>query len=205
MREHLAQPRRCVLPALVAMLAAGCLGSGAQATRAPHLPASTGSGGVGRWTVHRDRRDGLSVAAPPSWAFTLRPVPGLVEPSVPFAIGSGPVPRGGDCAPTRAIAAVRRPGVLIWVYEYHGGADASDFPARRRPLRLGALGGPFECLGVRAYTIRFRIGDREFQAHVVAHRPGPRLRSQAERVLTSLAVLHAGERTRTSTAGATGS
>jgi len=153
-----------------------------------HPSAATSHAG---WTVHRDRRDALSIATPPGWAFTERPVPRLVEPSVPFAVGSGTAPRGGGCAPTRAIHDVRNPGLLIWVYEYHRGVKQRDFPLRRRPLGLGALGGPYECLGVRAYTILFRIGHRYFQAHVVARGAGPKLRAQAERVLASLAALPA--------------
>jgi hypothetical protein len=118
-------------------------------------------------------------------------VPRLVEPSVPFAVGSGTAPRGGGCAPTHAINDVDAPGVLIWVYEYHHDVKQRDFPLRRRPLGLGALGGPYECLGVRAYTILFRIDHRYFQAHVVARGAGPKLRAQAERVLASLAALPA--------------
>ena len=159
----------------VAVFAAGCLGSGTHAPRAG-------------WTVHLDPHDALSVRAPRSWTFTTGPVPQLVEPSVPFALGSGRVPRGGDCAPTRAIRAVAGAGVLVWIYEYHRDVKALDFPPRRRHLRLGELGGPFECLGVRAYTIRFRIGHRYFQAHVVGRRAGPRLLSEAERVVQSIAV-----------------
>jgi hypothetical protein len=175
------QPRR-LIPAAIAALAAGCLGSGGHPAPATSHAA---------WTVHRDRRDGLSIATPPGWGFVLRPVPRLVEPSVPFAAGSGAVPRGGDCAPTRAIGAVGRPGVLVWVYEYHRDVKPHDFPVRPRHVRLGALGGPYECLGVRAYTILFRIGRRYFQAHVVTHRASRLQRSQAERVLASLAVLPA--------------
>jgi hypothetical protein len=171
---------RCLAPGVALTLAAGCLGSGTQS-----LPATNST----TWTVHRDRRDALSIATPPGWTFTLRPVPHLVEPSVPFAVGSGSVPRGGNCAPTRAIGAVARSGVLIWVYEYHEGAKQRDFPARPRHLRLGELGGPYECLGVRAYRILFRIGHRLFQAHVVLHGTSVGLRSEAARALASMAVL----------------
>jgi hypothetical protein len=172
---------RCAC-AVLAALAAGCLGSGTQTARV------AGSPHPARWTVHHDRRDALSISTPPGWAFTLRPVPRLVEPSVPLAVGSAAVPRGGGCAPTRAIRALPRGGVLVWVYEYHTAVRPRAFPVKRKHIRLGPLGGPYECLGVRAYTVLFRIGRRYFQAHVVARHPGPQVLAQAERVLSSLTV-----------------
>jgi hypothetical protein len=174
---------RCACFALAAM-AAACLGSGTQTAHvASHAQPA-------RWAVHLDRRDALAISTPRGWAFTLRPVPRLLEPSVPLAVGSAAVPKGGGCAPARAIRALPRGGVLLWVYEYHSHVRARDFPVRRAvaPIRLGPLGGPYECLGVRAYTILFRIERRFFQAHVVARTPGRHVLAQAERVLSSLAV-----------------
>ena len=162
--------------------AAGCLGSAATAGR------MADAGNEAAWIVHHDRRDGLRISTPPEWTFRLRPVPNLVEPTVPFAVGSWELPPGGDCAPTRAIHALPPHGVLLWLYEYHTAPRVRDFPARPAEFHLGRLGGPFECLGVRAYLIRFRDAGRYFQVHVVARRAGPGLRARTERVLSSLVV-----------------
>jgi hypothetical protein len=118
-------------------------------------------------------------------------VPVLVEPRLPFALGSWPLPTGGNgCAPSRAIDALPPAAALLWLYEYPAtGRGAEGFPPQPRRFHLGRLGGPYECLGVRAYRIRFRSHGRDFQVHVLLGRQaGRRLRHTVIGALSSIKV-----------------
>jgi hypothetical protein len=133
--------------------------------------------------------DGISIDVPRGWTLRRNPVPGLVSPSVPFAVGSWSLPRGGECAPSSAIHAQPPTAALLWLYEYpSGGVRASDFPPEPSRFRLGRLGGPYECLGVRAYRMLFRSHGRDFQMHVVLGAHAGRLRHAVIAALSSLRV-----------------
>jgi hypothetical protein len=134
--------------------------------------------------------DGISIKVPKGWTLRRNPVPTLVEPALPFAVGSWPLPSGGNgCAPSRAISAQPAAAALFWLYEYpRAGQRRSDFPPPNKPFRLGRLGGPFECLGVRAYRILFRSHGRYFQVHVILGRRAGRLRHLVIAALSSLRV-----------------
>ena len=143
-----------------------------------------------RGAGQRETVDAISIKLPAGWTLRRDPVPALVEPSLPFAVGSWPLPRGGNrCAPTRAIRARPKSAALLWLYEYRQGERRrSDFPPRPGRFRLGRLGGPFECLGVRAYLILFRSHGRDFQVHVIMSTRDTRLRRTVISVLSSLRV-----------------
>jgi hypothetical protein len=162
---------------LLGLVLAACGGGSRHAVR---------HGAVQRATV-----DAISIQVPRGWTLRRDPVPALVEPSLPFAVGSWPLPSGGNgCAPTRAISALPPTAALFWLYEYGPGARRqSDFPPQPRTFRLGRLGGPFECLGVRAYRITFRSHGRDFQVHVILGRRAARLRHDVIAALSSLRVL----------------
>jgi hypothetical protein len=104
-----------------------------------------------------------------------------------FAVGTGPVPTGGSCAPTAALNALPANGALFVLYEYAHVATHGGFPPRPERLRLGTLGGPYECWGVKGYLIQFEDSGRYFQAQVVF---GPRapasLRAEVTRSLNTL-------------------
>lgn len=138
----------------------------------------------------RQTVDGISIRVPKGWTFRPNPLPVLVEPSLPFAVGSWPFPAGGNgCAPSRAIGAQPPTAALFWLYEYPA-ADRpqSDFPPQPKTFHLGPLGGPFECLGVRAYRILFRSHGRDFQVHVILGRRAGRLRHTVIVALSSMRV-----------------
>lgn len=162
---------------VVGLLLTACGGGAGHA--APGHPASR------RQTV-----DAISIAVPKGWTLRRDPVPALVEPSLRFAVGSWRLPSGGNgCAPTRAIRALPPSAALFWLYEYGPGARRqSDFPPQPARFRLGRLGGPFECLGVRAYQIMFRSHGRDFQVHVVLGGRAGRLRNTVIAALSSLRV-----------------
>ncbi len=161
---------------LLGLVLAGCGGGSRHAAR--H--------GAGR----RETVDAISIDVPRGWTLRRDPVPALVEPSLPFAVGSWPLPAGGNgCAPTRAIRARPPSGALLWLYEYRRGErPQGDFPPQPARFRLGRLGGPFECLGVRAYRITFRSHGRDFQVHVILGTRNRRLRRMVIAVLSSLRV-----------------
>ena len=97
--------------------------------------------------------------------------------------------RRDGCAPSRAINAQPTTGALFWLYEYpSAGLHRSDFPPQEKRFRLGRLGGPFECLGVRAYRILFRSHGRYFQVHIILGRRAERLRRLVIAALSSLRV-----------------
>lgn len=130
-------------------------------------------------------RGGVSLDTPAAWHFNSNPAPALLSPTMLFAVGTGPVPTGGNCAPTAALKALPANGALFVLYEY----ASADFPPRPERLRLGAIGGPYECWGVKGYVILFADGGRYFQAQVVfgPHAPAS-LRSEVMRSLNTLHV-----------------
>jgi hypothetical protein len=121
------------------------------------------------WVTHLDLQDGVSVDTPSDWSFNHDPVPVLLGPRVLFAVGTWPVPTGGECLPSTAAHDLPADGALLWVMEYGGtGADggfkADDFPPRSGGLQLGPLTGPLECLGEKAQEVLWQQGGRYFQA-----------------------------------------
>jgi hypothetical protein len=114
------------------------------------------------WVVHTDAA-GISINTPADWTFNADPVPTLLEPAMLFAVGTGAVPTGGDCAPGPAIDALQQDGALFVVQEYGSVDVPHDFPPRPDRFDLGPSMGPFECFGVKAHVILFRDGGRFFQ------------------------------------------
>jgi hypothetical protein len=155
-----------------------------------HATPSPPSARRGHGAPTRRTVDGISIEVPGGWTLRRDPVPALVEPALPFAVGSWPLPAGGNgCAPSRAIGAQPATAALFWLYEYRPpGLHRSDFPPQEKRFRLGRPGGPFECLGVRAYRILFRSHGRYFQVHVVLGRHAGRLRHLVVAALSSLRV-----------------
>lgn len=138
------------------------------------------------WTWRVDQVDGVAVQAPTGWTFKTAVV-GLAEPTALFALGTGSIPSGGDCAPTAAIRALPKDGVLLWVLEYRNPGTPYEFPPRRARFDLGPLLGPVECVGERTHLVSFRQAGRFFQVHVIF---GPKaaatLRADAVTALSSL-------------------
>jgi hypothetical protein len=122
------------------------------------------------WVWHTEQASRVAVQAPKSWTFKSGPM-GLAAPRALFALGTGPIPAGGDCAPRAAIRALPKDGALLWVLEYTGGENPYEFPPRPARFDLGPLAGPLECVGERTHLIRFRQAGRFFQVHVLF---GPR-------------------------------
>jgi hypothetical protein len=154
---------------------------------APNPPTSPSHHGVPQ---QQTTVNGISINVPKGWTLRRNPVPALVEPSLPFAVGSWRFPSGGNgCAPSRAISARPPAAALFWLYEYPPATQRStDFPPQPQTFHLGRLGGPFECLGVRAYRIMFRSHGRYFQVHVILGKRGGRLRHTVIAALSSLRV-----------------
>jgi hypothetical protein len=153
----------------------------APAAQRPALPPSQPG-----WAWRVDQADGVAVQAPKGWTFKTAAV-GLAEPTALIALGTGSIPSGGDCAPTAAIRALPKDGVLLWVLEYKNPGNPYEFPPRRARVDLGPLLGPFECVGERTRLVSFRQAGRFFQVHVMF---GPKatatLRADAVAALSSL-------------------
>jgi hypothetical protein len=106
-----------------------------------------------------------------------------------LAIASYPLPDDaveGDCGGSRAVELLPREGALVLVIDY--GSRAS-FEPRAADVRLeGGRHAEYECFGPST-MFRFRVGDRDFQAHVAL---GPEaddaLRDEALAILESIAV-----------------
>jgi hypothetical protein len=138
------------------------------------------------WVRHTDSA-GISIDTPSAWGFNDDPVPG--SPTTLFALGTGPVRTGGDCAPTAALGSLPADGVLIDVMEYGSVDQPYSFPPRSDAFDLGPLSGPFECWGVKTHLILFEDGGRYFQAHIVFGPDAPAsLREQVLQSLDSLQV-----------------
>jgi hypothetical protein len=137
------------------------------------------------WTWHSDSSLGVAIQAPNGWTFRSNPVP-ISGPSALFALGTGPVPSGGSCAPTAAISRLAKNGMLMWVLEYGKPDNPYEFSPRAQQLALGPLAGPFECVGERTHLIMFRQAGRFFQVHVLfGAQASSTLRAQAVSALSS--------------------
>jgi hypothetical protein len=138
------------------------------------------------WAWRVDQVAGVAIQAPKGWTFKTAVV-GVAEPTALIALGTGSIPSGGDCAPTAAIRALPKDGVLLWVLEYRNPETPYEFPPRRARFDLGPLLGPFECVGERTHLVSFRQAGRFFQVHVMF---GPEaaatLRADAVAALSSL-------------------
>jgi hypothetical protein len=158
-------------------------------------PSATPSPPPPGWVRHTDTA-GISIDTPSAWGFNDDPVPRVARPTTLFAVGTGPVPTGGDCAPTAALESLPADGVLFDVLEYGSVDQPYAFPPRPDAFDLGPLNGPFECWGVKTYLILFEEGGRYFQAHIVFGPDAPpSLREQMLQSFDSLQVdpLPAGE------------
>jgi len=90
-----------------------------------------------------------------------------------FAVGTGPVPSGGNCGPTAAIKSLPADGALFAVIEYGGPVGKPyTFPPRPKHLELGPLLGP-ECWRVKDHLISFEDGGGFFQIQVVFGKDAP--------------------------------
>jgi hypothetical protein len=127
-----------------------------------HSSSQSGSGPPPGWVRHADSQ-GDTIDAPADWTFNPNPTPALVSPPMLFAIGTGQVPSGGDCAPSPAIEALPADGALFTVQEYAYPDEPYTFDLRPAQFDLGRLEGPFECFGVKAHMIEFQDGGRYFQ------------------------------------------
>ncbi len=149
-------------------------------------PTSTPPSG---WVRHTESSEGVSIDTPADWGFNTNPAPGLAQPLMLFATGTGPVPSGGDCAPTAALKALPPDGVLLTLVEYPQVDEPYTFPPRPARFDLGPLLGPMECWGVKTNTILFEDGGRYFQAQVVFGPNAPSsLRDDVTRSLDSISV-----------------
>jgi hypothetical protein len=159
------------------------------ATPSPHsTPSPSPSPPPPGWVRHTDDA-GVSIDTPADWTFNGDPVPALAEPAMLFAVGTGPVPTGGDCAPRPAIEALPKDGVLFTLQEYGNVDEPYTFPPRPDQFDLGSLMGPFECFGVKAHDIEFQDGGRFFQVFVMfGPSATPSLKQEVEQSLDSISV-----------------
>jgi hypothetical protein len=159
------------------------------ATPRPHsTPNPSPSPPPPGWVRHTDDA-GVSIDTPADWTFNGDPVPALAEPAMLFAVGTGPVPTGGDCAPRPAIEALPKDGVLFTLQEYGNVDEPYTFPLRPDQFDIGSLVGPFECFGVKANDIEFQDGSRFFQVFAMFGPDAPpSLRQEVEQSLDSISV-----------------
>jgi hypothetical protein len=107
-----------------------------------------------------------------------------------FAIGTGAVPAGGDCAPSAAIDALPSDGALFTLQDYGIPDEVYTFQPRPPHFDLGPLGGPFECFGVKAHVIAFQDGGRFFQVFAMFGPEAPAsLRDEVVDSLDSLRIV----------------
>jgi hypothetical protein len=141
------------------------------------------------WVWHRDRADRLAIQTPAAWHLSPGTGVGLVQPMPLFIVGTGQLPAGGDCAPTRAIKALPPDGMLFWVIEYaRAGQDFNpyEFPPRLDRLDLGPAASK-ECIGEPSHQLLFRQADRFLQVEVLFGPAAPRsLRAAVVASLESL-------------------
>jgi hypothetical protein len=122
------------------------------------------------WVWHRDTADHVAIQTPAAWHFSSNTGVNAMQPMPLLMVGTGPLPAGGECAPTRAITALPRDGALFWVIEYAGtGQDLNpyEFPPRPNRSDLGPLAGPKECIGERTHQVLFQQAGRFFQVEVL--------------------------------------
>lgn len=187
-RSHVDRARRIGIGVGASVMLMGLMVSACETPK--HAASSPPMARRGHGAPTRQTVDGISIKVPRGWTLRRNPVPALVAPAHPFAVGSWPLPSGGNgCAPSTAISAQPTTGALFWRYEYpSAGLHRSGFPPQEKRFRLGRLGGAFECLGVRAHRILFRSHGRYFQVHVILGRHAGRLRHLVVAALSSLRV-----------------
>jgi hypothetical protein len=156
--------------------------AGPTATEGSRPPVSPPPPG---WVRHADGT-GDYIDAPAAW----HAGGGLVQmtsPLLTWVVSTGPVPKGGSCAPTAALRKLPTDGALFAVIEYPAQNEPYTFPPRGRVLSLGPRGGPYECWGVYTDLVLFQDGGRYFQVQTVF---GPRaraaLRAEVRRSLNTL-------------------
>jgi len=136
------------------------------------------------WVRHRDGA-GDYIDVPAAWHVSS--VSSLIEPTVRWVIGTGPVPGGGSCAPTAALRRLPADGALFQVIEYSNLGEPYSFPPRHGRLALGPIGGPFECWGVKTHLAVFQDGGRYFQVQTVFGTRAPAsLRAEVVRALKTM-------------------
>jgi hypothetical protein len=141
----------------------------------PPVPPATGDlypSGRKEWVTHVDSQDHVSVSMLQGWTFRSDPVPKLLDPPILFAAGTWPLPVGGDCSPYDAVQEMSSFDALFWVWEYgpERVRDPADFPPRQElgdRIDLGEPQGPLECIGRKAYVIRFLDDGRYFVVNAV--------------------------------------
>lgn len=137
-------------------------------------------------TVQFEAEAGIWMLTPPNWHFLTQPS-GPVEPATMFALANYPIERGGGCAPTRALAALPRGGVLAWATESQS-APVDEFPPRPKRFSLDPASlANYECSGTHpTYMFRFRDQGRFFQVHVaLGEEARPRIRDELLASLSS--------------------
>jgi hypothetical protein len=150
-------------------------------------PAEDEEGGT---VEYRDTDDGLSITVPEGWTFHQDPS-GPDDPRTLFGVGTWAFPRGGECAPTEAQAALRAEGAFLWLIEYTvPQSPETTFLAEGEPLRWEEESlATYECSVVHSYLARFHRAGRFFQVHVAFGPDAPdRLREDAIAALDSLEV-----------------
>jgi hypothetical protein len=156
-----------------------------------------GSGPIGTspspgWLSHSDEA-GVTIDTPADWTFNGDPVPALRSPALLFMTGTGPIPTGGDCAPSAAIAQLPANGGLFAIEEYASVEQPYEFQARPDHFVLGSLVGPLECWDAQAYVILFQDGGRFFQVFAILGSEAPASLTQlVEQSLDSLVVTPSG-------------
>jgi hypothetical protein len=151
--------------------------------------ASTGSGRAARG-------DGIRYTIPAGWhAAATSLTPNLTNPHEVLTVGTGPLPRGGECAqfPSAALAAMGPEDALVTVQERLG--TSRGFPARPKRFSLGPAdtSEAQQCAGgnrsMHTYWFEFRAGGRGFHVLVAIGVAAPRARvEEALAVLDSLRV-----------------
>jgi hypothetical protein len=130
---------------------------------------------------------GLHLVLPLQWRVYEQPLTQAISSHNQLALGTFPLKQSApdaNCTPTTALSALPRDGGFIFMFEITGGPHAlAGIPLR--PARLELPGPrPYECFGL-SRMVRFRDGNRAFQAHVYG--AGAR-RRQALEILDSLRV-----------------
>jgi hypothetical protein len=117
------------------------------------------------WVIHHTG-SGLSIATPRHWIFRAGNVT-VRRPTISFRLGTWRFPSGGACAPTKALQAIPKKGMLLYMLEYSPLAKPPG-SFMRRPTRftIEPSQASFECIGVSVHTISFREHHRYFQIHI---------------------------------------
>ena len=152
-------------------------------------PTPSGSHPPRGWVRHPDGT-GDYIYTPAAWHVGGN-VTQTISPPFTWVVSTGPVPKGGSCAPTAALRKLPADGALFAVIEDSGVNQAADepytFPQRGKTLGLGPLGGPYECWGVYMHFVLFQDGGRYFQVQTVfGRRASAALRAEVRRSLNTM-------------------